>query len=164
MIIYKAITKVYIMIREKITAHMKSAMQAKEKETLATIRLIMAGIKDADINARTEETENVPVDDNEVIRLLQAMIKQRKDSIEMYIKGDRQDLADKEQAEILVIKEFLPEQLSPEELEKAVQETISELNAESIKDMGKIMNALREKYAGKMDFGDASTVAKKILL
>ncbi len=150
------------MLREEIKNRMKEAMLKKEADTLATIRLILAAIKDKDISARTEESKE-GISDEQILSLFGSMIKQRKDSIDMYIKGGRQDLADKEQAEIDVIYSFMPKQLSDEEVAAAVTAAIAETGASSIKDMGKIMAVLKAKYAGQMDFAKASGTIKAAL-
>ena len=150
------------MLREEIKNRMKEAMLKKEADTLATIRLILAAIKDKDISARTEESKE-GISDEQILSLFGSMIKQRKDSIDMYIKGGRQDLADKEQAEIDVIYSFMPKQLSDEEVAAAVTAAIAETGASSIKDMRKIMAVLKAKYAGQMDFAKASGTIKAAL-
>jgi len=150
------------LLREEIKNQMKSAMLNKETEKLATIRLILAAIKDKDISSRTEESKE-GISDEQILSLLGSMIKQRKDSIDMYLKGNRQDLADKEQAEIDVIYSFMPKQLSEEEVSAAISAAVAETGATSIKDMGKIMAFLKEKYAGQMDFAKASGAVKAAL-
>ena len=150
------------MIREEIKNQMKAAMLNKETEKLATIRLMLAAIKDKDISSRTEESRD-GISDEQILSLFASMIKQRKDSIEMYSKGGRQDLVDKEQAEIDVIYSFMPKQMSQEEVSAAISAAIAETGAASIKDMGKIMAVLKEKYAGQMDFAKASGAVKAAL-
>ncbi len=150
------------MLREEIKNSMKEAMINKEADKLATIRLIMAAIKDKDISNRTEESKE-GISDEQILSLFGSMIKQRKDSIEMYLKGGRQDLADKEQAEIDVIYSFMPKQLSDAEVSAAITAAIAETGASSIKDMGKIMGVLKSKYAGQMDFAKASVAIKAAL-
>lgn len=150
------------MLRENLQKALKEAMFAKESAKVSTIRLINAAIKDRDIAARTADNRN-GISDDDVLQLLQSMIKQRRESIEMYKKGNRQDLVDGEQSEIDIISIFLPKQLDDSEIETAVKSLISELNLSGIKEMGKAMSALREKYAGQMDFGKASGILKQIL-
>ena len=150
------------MLREEIKNQMKSAMLNKETDKLATIRLILAAIKDKDISSRTEESRE-GISDEQILSLLGSMIKQRKDSIDMYLKGNRQDLVDKEQAEIDVIYSFMPKQLSDEEVSAAISAAIAETGATGIKDMGKIMAFLKDKYAGQMDFAKASGAVKAAL-
>jgi len=154
-------------MREKITAAMKDAMKSGDKARLGTLRLINAAIKDRDIAARVDQsgtaTGKDKVDDEDILALLQKMVKQRRDSIAAYAQGGRQDLVDKEAAEITVIEEFLPVQMSDEEIAAAVEATIADIGAAGLKDMGKTMGALKSKYAGTMDFGKASAIAKEKL-
>ncbi|OPZ76325.1 MAG: Yqey-like protein [Alphaproteobacteria bacterium ADurb.Bin438] len=150
------------MLREELSSALKDAMKSKESSKLSTIRLILAAIKDRDIAARTADNRN-GISDDDILSLLQSMIKQRRESIDMYTKGKREDLAAEEQKEIEVISLFLPKQLSDEEIETAVNSLVAELNLNGIKDMGKAMAGLREKYAGQMDFGKASGFLKNIL-
>ena len=150
------------MLRDDINKALKDAMLAKDTSKVSTIRLINAAIKDRDIAARTAENRKGIADDA-ILQLLQGMIKQRKESIEMYKKGNRQDLVDAEQKEIDIISAFLPKQLTDEETAEAVKTLVAELGLSSIKDMGKAMAALREKYAGQMDFGKASGLLKQTL-
>ncbi len=145
--------------RTEINSAMKQALKNKENLKLSTVRLMNAAIKDRDIAARgTGNPEGIS--DDEILALLQFMIKQRNESIKMYADAGRQELADKEQAEIEVIQEFLPTQLSQEETEKAVDEAIAETGAESIKDMGKVMGILKSKYTGQLDMGKAGPAVK----
>jgi uncharacterized protein YqeY len=150
------------MLREKLTEAMKDAMRAKDQAALGTIRLILAKLKDADIAARTEASREGVADDR-VLSLMQGMIKQRNESIALYEKGNRTDLADKEKAEIAVIERFLPQQMDEAAVEAAVREAIAATGATSIKDMGGVMAALKGKYAGQMDFAKASATVKKAL-
>lgn len=148
--------------RTEINSAMKQALKDKDNLKLSTVRLINAAIKDRDIAARgTGNPEGIS--DDEILALLQFMIKQRNESIKMYSDGGRQELADKEQSEIDVIQTFLPTQLSQEETEKAVDEAISESGAESIKDMGKVMAILKSKYTGQLDMGKAGPAVKSKL-
>ena len=150
------------MLREKLTEAMKDAMRAKDQAALGTIRLILAKLKDADIAARTEASREGVADDR-VLSLMQGMIKQRNESIALYEKGTRTDLADKEKAEIAVIERFLPQQMDEAAVEAAVREAIAAAGATSVKDMGGVMAALKGKYAGQMDFAKASAAVKKAL-
>jgi len=150
------------MLREKLTEAMKDAMRAKDQAALGTIRLILAKLKDADSAARTEASREGVADDR-VLSLMQGMIKQRNESIALYEKGNRTDLADKEKAEIAVIERFLPQQMDEAAVEAAVREAIAAAGATSIKDMGGVMAALKGKYAGQMDFAKASATVKKAL-
>jgi len=147
-------------MRERLQEALKAALKAKEKRAVATLRLILAALKDRDIAARTKDGNQDGIDDNEILKMLQTMIKQRRDSIELYEKGGRLDLAEQEAEEITVIERFLPRQMSAEEIAEAVDALIAESGAESIKDMGRVMAALRERYAGQMDFAKAGAAVK----
>jgi len=150
-------------IRERIDDALKSAMKARdEKVRVSTLRLITAAIKDRDIAARAED-RCCGVTDDEILAILSKMVKQREDSATAYENGSRLDLAEQERAEITVIKEFLPRQLSDEEISTAVSGVISDLGATGLKDMGKCMGALKERYSGAMDFGRAGALMKKHL-
>ncbi len=150
------------MIREQIKTKLIEAMKAKDDKTTGTLRLINAAIKDKDIEARPKGILN-GIDDTAILSLLQSMIKQRKESIDMYQKGGRADLAAAEQAEIDVIQAFLPKQMDEAETRAAIQAVIAETGAASIKDMGKVMGALKAKYAGQLDMGKASALIKESL-
>jgi len=145
------------MLRDRLNENLKVAMRSKAQRTVCTIRLILAALKDRDICARGRGEE---VGEAEILTLLQSMIKQRKDSIAMYEQGCRLDLAEQEQQEIEIIKSFLPHQMELREIESAVESVIGEIGAAGLKDMGRVMAALRERYAGQMDFGRASAAAK----
>lgn len=147
------------MLREQITETMKNAMRAKDAIPLATLRLILAAMKDRDIAARSKGN-NDGITEDEILSMLQSMIKQRRDSIDMYEKGGRPELADREAQEILVIENFLPTQMGEDEVKTVVDDLMTELDAKSMKDMGRVMAALKERYAGSMDFGKASGVVK----
>ena len=151
-------------MRENIIQAVKDAMKSGDKMRLSTLRLVQAAIKDRDIAARVDakgqSTGHDRIDDSELLGLLQKMIKQRREAAKTYADAGRSELADKETAEIAVIEEFLPKQLSAEETEKAVAEVIDEIGASGLKDMGRTMGALKERFAGQMDFGKASAVVK----
>jgi uncharacterized protein len=149
------------MLREKINDDVKGAMKSQDKLRLSTLRLVNAAIKNADIEARG--TGKDPLDDGAVLALLQKMIKQREESVSLYEKGNRKELADQERGEIAVIAGFLPKQMSDDEMKAAVKAAINESGAASMKDMGKVIGALRAKYAGQMDFGKASGLVKSAL-
>ncbi|MFD2206405.1 GatB/YqeY domain-containing protein [Kiloniella antarctica] len=150
------------MLRNSLNDTLKDAMRNKDKQAISTLRLILAALKDRDIAARGEGHD--PIGEDDVLEMLQKMIRQRRDSIEMYEKAGRTELAEREQSEIGIIEGFLPKQMSEEEVEQIVVDLIAELGADSIKDMGKVMGALKGKYAGKMDFGKASAVVKTKLV
>jgi hypothetical protein len=147
-------------LRDTINESVKAAMRAQDKLRLSTLRLINAAIKNADIEA---ERAGKKLADEDLLGVLQKMVKQRQDSIEAYDKGGRKDLADQERAEIDVIKGFLPQQMSEAEAKAAIAAVIKETGAAGMKDMGKVMAALRERHAGKMDFGKASALVKGLL-
>ena len=147
------------MLRLELSQSLKDAMRAKEALTVSTIRLILAALKDRDIAARGDgNSDGLP--DEEILQLLQKMIKQRHESIKLYEEAGRVELAAREQGEIDVINRFLPKQLSDEEIAMEVNKVITEIGASSVKDMGRLMGALRERYVGQMDFGKASAAAK----
>ncbi|MGZ5823659.1 MAG: GatB/YqeY domain-containing protein [Hyphomicrobium sp.] len=149
------------MMREKINEDLKTAMKAGEKDRVGTLRLINAAIKSADIDARPSGKDKV--DEAGVLAVLAKMIKQRRDSIEQFVAGGRQELADKEAAEIKVIEAYLPKQMDVAEAKAAIAAVIAEVGAASQKDMGKVMAALKAKFAGQMDFGKASATVKELL-
>ncbi|MFK7881489.1 GatB/YqeY domain-containing protein [Roseobacter sp.] len=146
-------------LRETVAASLKQAMRDKAADRLSTLRLINAAIKDKDIAARAEGNDE-GVANSEVLAILGKMSKQRLESARAYEEGGRLDLAEREKAEIEVIEEFLPRQLSEEEAEKAVAEAVSEVGAQSIRDMGKVMAILKSKYTGQMDFGSVGPKVK----
>src|SRR5258708_2480441 len=148
------------MLREKLNEARKEAMRARDPAALGTIRLILAKLKDTDIASRTEASREGVADDK-ILSMLQGMIKQRNESIVLYEKGNRADLADKEKAEIVVIERFLHKQMDEVAVEAAVKEAVASAGAKSIKDMGGVMAALKAKYAGQMDFAKDSAVVKK---
>jgi uncharacterized protein YqeY len=150
------------MIREQIKTKLIEAMKAKDEKTTGTLRLINAAIKDKDIADRSKGNMD-GIDDAGILSLLQSMIKQRRESIDMYTKGGRSDLATAEQAEIDVIQLFLPKQMSDEEIKVAIEAIVAETGATSIKDMGKVMGVLKSKYAGQLDMGKASGLIKSVL-
>ncbi len=148
-------------MREKINADLKLAMKAGEKDRVGTLRLINAAIKSADIEARPSGKDKIT--DTDILAVLAKMIKQRRDSVEQFTAGGRQDLADKETAEIKVIEGYLPQQMSEAEAKAAITAAIKETGAAGPKDMGKVMGALKSKYTGSMDFGKASAMVKELL-
>jgi uncharacterized protein len=150
------------MLREAITERMKTALRAKDTRTLSTVRLIMAALKDRDIAARgTGNSEGIA--ESEIQRMLQGMVKQRRESIELYQKGNRPELAQRESEEIVVIESFLPQQMDDAGIEVAAKTAIAESGAVGIKDMGKIMAALRERHAGVIDLARAGAIVKRLL-
>jgi uncharacterized protein len=147
-------------LRDKINDEVKQAMKSQDKLRLSTLRLMNAAIKNAEIDARTGAG---PLTDDDVLGLLQKMIKQREDSVVLYEQGGRKELADQERGEIEIIRGFLPQQMSEAEAKAAIAEVIRETGAVGIKDMGKVMAALKQAYAGRMDFGKASGLVKGLL-
>ena len=147
------------MFRNRLNEALKDAMKAKDKRATSTLRLILAALKDRDIAARGRGKSD-GIEEDEILDLLQKMVRQRHDSIEMYQKGNRQDLVEKEQDEIVIIEGFLPKQLTEEEMKAAVEEVIDELEASTIKDMGRVMGELKTRFPGRMDFGKASGLVK----
>jgi uncharacterized protein len=149
------------MIRDDIKAALVNAMKSGDKQGTAAIRLIQAAIKNRDIELRT--ASQTPDDDVIVTEVLQKMIKQRRESIELYDKGGRPELADAERGEVAVIERFLPQQMSEDEARAAIQAIVAELGASSVKDMGRVMAALKERHAGQIDMSKASGLVKGAL-
>jgi uncharacterized protein len=145
-------------IRDDITTAMKTAMRAKDAESLSAIRLIMAKLKDADIAARPKGVEQIS--DDEVLGMLRSMIKPRREAIELYEKGNRPELAAKEKAEITVIESFLPRALNEDEMQAAVREAAAATGATSLKDMGRVMAALKEKHGAALDMARIGAIVK----
>ena len=146
-------------LRDRIGAALKDAMKSRDAERLSTLRLINAAIKDKDIAMRGDG-DDATVGDAEVLAILGRMVKQRQESARAYEEGGRLELAEKELSEIKVIEEFLPRQLSPDEIGSVIDEAIAEIGAGSIRDMGKVMGVLKSKYAGQMDFGAVGPMVK----
>jgi uncharacterized protein len=150
------------MIREQISQTLKDAMQAKDGAKTTTLRMINAAIKQKDIDVARPRGDQ-QISDDEVLNLLQGLIKSRRESIDLYKQGGRQDLVDKEAGEIAIIEQFLPKQMSEDETRAAVRELVSSLGASSVKDMGKVMGALKSSYAGQLDMTKASAIVKEVL-
>ena len=149
-------------MRSELDENLKEAIKSQEKQRVATLRLINAAIKDRDIAVRSEEnTEGVS--DDEIILILSNMVKQRKQSIIQYEEGGRIELAEREREEIKIIQEFLPNQLTNEEIQIEISKIIDAEDQLSIKDMGKIMGELKNRFSGRMDFGKASEIVKALL-
>ena len=149
------------MLRDDLQNSLKEAMKQRDTKTVNAVRLIIAGQKEKDVEARGKGLEKAG--DDVLLAMMQTMIKQRNESVRIYKENGREDLAAKELDEIEVISRFLPKQMSAEEIESAVKDAVAQTGAAGIKDMGKVMEALKGKYAGQMDFGAASAVIKKIL-
>ena len=150
------------MLRQAFTDRLKQALKAGDARTLSTTRLILAGLKDRDIAARGQGNAE-GISEAEIQRMLQAMIKQRRESIALYEQGNRADLAQQEREEIVVIESFLPRQLEESEIEAVVKVLIAETGATGIKDMGRVMATLRERHAGVIDFSQAGSIVKRLL-
>jgi len=150
-------------MREKLNSELKKSIINKDLVATKTIRLIIAAIKDRDIVDRTEGNQN-GIGEADIIALLKKMQKQREESIKLYLKGNRIDLVQSEEDEIKIIKEFLPKQMDDDEIVNLVKEAIKLKDAKSIRDMGKVMNYLKENYSSKMDFSKASKFLKEILI
>ncbi|KGM33145.1 GatB/YqeY domain-containing protein [Inquilinus limosus] len=147
------------MLRPQFTDALKEAMKAKDERTLSTVRMIIAALKTKDIDARAKgNTDGIP--DEEILSMLQTMVKQRRESIALYQQGNRQDLVDKEQAEIAVIERWLPQAMDEAETAAAIGAVIQDLGAAGMKDMGKVMAELKTRYAGRMDFSKVSAAVK----
>jgi uncharacterized protein YqeY len=148
-------------LRDEINTALKGAMKARDERRVSTLRLVNAAIKNADIEAETGKKH--ALSDDDLLALLQKLLKQRQEAAEIYDKAGRQELADKERGEIEIIRAFLPRQMSEAEAEAAVAEVIKATGAAGIRDMGKVMAALKQAHAGKMDFGKASALVKALL-
>lgn len=149
-------------MRERLSTALKEAMKAKDHDRLSTLRLINAAIKDREIALRAE-ADQTDLGDTEIMGILSKMVKQRQESARAYEEGGRLELAEKEMSEIKVIEEFLPRQLTADEVAAAVEAAIAETGASSIRDMGKVMGTLKEKYLGQMDFGAVGPMIKSKL-
>jgi len=149
------------MLRSRLEKGLKETLLARDEVATSTLRLILAAIKDRDISERGKGKPGL--DDVEIQALLQSMVKQRRESIQMYEQGDRPDLVAREAQEIEVIQRFLPEQLDDAQIAEAVSAMIDETDAKSLKDMGRVMNGLRERYVGRMDFAKAGAIVKERL-
>jgi uncharacterized protein len=149
------------MLRDDINSALKEAMKAGDARRVSTLRLVNAALKNADIEARGQG--KAPLGDDDMLSLLQKMIKQRHESVELYDKGGRAELAQQEREEIAIISAYLPKQMSEDEIEAAISDAISDTGASGMKDMGKVIAALKGKFAGKMDFAKASGLVKAML-
>jgi uncharacterized protein YqeY len=150
------------MLRTRLNEVLKDAIRSKKQRTVSTVRLIMAALKDRDIAARTRGVTD-GIDEDEIMSMLQTMIKQRREAIELYEQGGRLELAEQEREEIGIIEDFLPKQMSEDEIRSAVTTVIGDIGASSVKDMGRTMAELRTRYAGRMDFGKASGIVRQVL-
>ena len=150
------------MLRERLTAALRTATKNQDQRAMSTLRLILAALKDRDIAARTNGLAD-GISDDDVLLMLQTMVRQRQESISLYEQGGRLELAEREREEIQIIQQFLPRQLAEDEIRAVVAEVIQATGAGGLKEMGKVMSALRQDYAGQMDFGKASGIVKALL-
>ena len=150
------------MLRESFSERLKQAMRAKDTRTLSTVRMILAGLKERDVAARGAGNQE-GIADPEILRLLQGMIKQRRESIALYRQGNRPELAQQEEEEIAVIESFLPQQMNDDQMAAAAKAAIAETGAAGVKDMGRVMGVLRERHAGVMDMARAGAVVRRLL-
>lgn len=146
------------MLRDAISDAYKTAMRARDQAQVSALRMVMSGLKDRDIAARPKGVDKIP--DEEILSMLQTMVKQRRESIELYLKGGRTDLVEAEQAEIAVIEQFLPQQMDEPAMAAAIDGVVTEIAASSVKDMGRVMAELKQRYVGQMDFGKAGQLVK----
>lgn len=149
------------MIRENLQNTLKEAMKQRDMDTVSAVRLIIAGMKEKDVEARGKGKDQASEDD--LLSMMQTMVKQRTESVQIYTNNNRADLAEKEQKEIDVIMRFLPKQLNKDDITAIIKQIVAETNASSIKDMGKIMFCLKKQYNGQMDFALASSIIKEVL-
>ena len=150
------------MLRQAFRDRLKEAMKARDSRTVSTVRLMIAGLKERDVAARGEGNTD-GLSESEIQRMLQAMIKQRRESIALYRQGNRPDLVQRESEEIAVIESFLPRQLDEGEIEAAAKAAIDDTGAATVKDLGKVMAALRERHAGVIDLGLAGAIVRRLL-
>ena len=150
------------MLRDEIKLKLNEYLKNKDKKSVSTLRLVLAAVKDRDIAARSNGN-NSGISDDEVKLLLQTMIKQRKESAEIYSKSNRNDLEKKENDEIEIIEQYMPSQIDDEEVDELINQVINETGSSNIRDMGKVMSVLKEKYSGQMDFARASSIVKEKL-
>lgn len=150
------------MLRQDLNDALKTAMKAKEERAVSTLRMVLAGLKDKDIAARGKGNAD-GISDDEIRQMMQNMIRQRRDSIVLYEKGGRAELVKQESDEIAIIERFLPQQMGPAEIEAAAKSVIAELGAKDIKDMGKVMGAMKQRFAGQMDLSQVGPIVKQAL-
>ena len=150
------------MLRDRFKSELQKAMKSREALKVSTLRLILAAIKDRDLDSRSKGNGDAIADSN-ILEILSKMVKQRKESISAYKKAGRNDLADQEDNEIKIISEFLPQKLTNEELKKIIEGTISATNSETIRDLGKVMAEIKKSYAGRCDLAEVSNILRKRL-
>jgi len=157
-----SVTMDWPMLRERLEDALKSAIKAKDVRKRSTLRLILAAIKDRDISERITDGKD-QVGDEDILGILAKMVRQREESLKIYEEAGRLELAEQEREEVVIIESFMPKQMSDEEVQVTCEALIGELGATGLKDMGKMMGALKERYAGKMDFGKANKKVKELL-
>lgn len=151
------------MLKERLSNDLKAAMRDRDQRRVATLRLILAALKEQEINQRGDGGGEDGLDDDAVMQTLSKMVRQRRDSIRMYEEAGRVDLAEQENAEIGIIEGYLPQQLTPEEIEEVASQVKDELGAKGLKDMGRCMSVIKDRYAGRLDMGRASQKMKQLL-
>jgi uncharacterized protein YqeY len=149
-------------LRDALGTALKEAMKAGDKRQVSTVRMVLAALKDRDIDARGKGNPN-GIDEGDIQRMMQGLVKQRREAIELYKQGNRPELVQQEQEEIAVIESFLPKQMSDADAEAAIKAVIAATGAQSVKDMGRVMTALKEKYSGQLDLSKAGGIVKKLL-
>jgi hypothetical protein len=149
-------------LREAFSTALKESMKAGQQRRVSTVRMMLAALKDRDIDARGKGNPN-GIDEGDIQRMLQGLVKQRREAIELYKQGNRPELAQQEQEEIAIIESFLPKQMSEADAEAAIKQAIAAVSAQSVKDMGRVMAALKEKYSGQLDLSKAGGIVKRLL-
>ena len=150
------------MLRQRLMDDLKAAMKSREQRAVSTLRLIMAALKDRDIAARSRGV-NDGVDDAEIVEMMQKMVRQRQESVALYRQGNRPELVAQEEGEIAIIEGYMPQKLSDAETQGAIDAAVKELGAQTLKDMGRVMTLLKERYSGRMDFGQVGPQVKQRL-
>jgi uncharacterized protein YqeY len=150
------------MLRERLREELKTAMKSRDQRRTSTLRLINAALKDRDIAARSRN-DTAGIGEDDILQMLQTMVRQRRESIALYEQGGRKDLAQQEREEIAIIEGFMPQQLSAEEIGALAMAIIAEVGASGVKDMGRVMALIKERYAGRMDFAKAAAIIKQLL-
>jgi len=150
------------MLRQRLMDDLKAAMKSRDQRAVSTLRLVMAALKDRDIAARTRDVNSV-VDDAEIVEMMQKMVRQRQESVALYRQGNRPELVAQEEGEIAIIEGYMPQKLSTAETQGAIDEVVKELGAQTLKDMGRVMALLKERYSGRMDFGQVGPQVKQRL-
>ena len=150
------------MLRQRLMDDLKAAMKSRDQRAISTLRLILAALKDRDIAARTRGADS-NVGDAEIVEMMQKMVRQRQESVVLYRQGNRPELVAQEEGEIVIIESYMPQKLSSAETQGAIDEVVKELGAQTLKDMGRVMALLKERYSGRMDFGQVGPQVKQRL-